>query len=324
MEKNKEINFWILAFTLCAISITFYACNDNTTGNPTPGPSAVSDRDQAALDYNNLYLPASITLEELAWTGNTGGCNEGTVSSLTLDRSLARINYFRKICGLPNDMVWNESWHNPSQKIALMCHKNNSLSHTPPSSWKCYTDEGAAAGAKTNLILGQFGSESINGWVHDAGANNRAVGHRRWILFSRAKEYGFGSTSGAAALYCVAHTSDPVEPSIPEYIAYPPKYIPQSLVYPRWSLGVVNPNSFFSGVDFQNAVVLMAGPTGEAITLTIVSKNDNGIADQTLVWEPIGINTTSAEDLTYHVIISNVKLNGVDKTYDYYVTIFKP
>jgi uncharacterized protein YkwD len=322
MKIGKVI---FLGMVLGLVSVGFYACKDDA-GTPSPGTPAVTltEKEQAVKDYNEMYAASALTTADLAWTGDKFNCVEGTVSPETLEKCLLRINYFRKMCGLPHDMVWNDAWHNPAQKIAMMCDANNSLSHTPPTSWKCYSAEGAAAGEKTNLALGSFGSTSIMRWMFDDGANNIRVGHRRWILFSRAKDFGFGSTSKAAALYCIAHTDEQVPANVPEVIAYPSKYVPQELAFPRWSLGVVNPKSFYSGVSFVNTTVTVTDEDGTELPVNIISSDTKGYGDQSIVWEPLGINTTSSKDMVYHVKVTNVNLNGVDKDYEYDVTIFKP
>ncbi len=317
-----------LAIVLVGTVLISIGCSKEETSNTTSQqPTNLTGREQAVKDYKEMYLTTAVTDAELDWTGNSANCNEGTISKLALDRSLVRLNYFRKICGLPYNMVWNESWFSGCQKAALMMYANNSLSHFPPNTWKCFSQEGYTAAGISNIALGSpsyHSSSTITGWVEDEGASNYTVGHRRWILFSRAKEYGLGCTTGSSVLHCIEHTSDPLPANSPAYIAYPPTFIPQSLVFDRWSLAVTNPNSFFSGVDLSAATIKMTDSQGGDVSLKIVSKTDNGYADQTIVWEPVGINTTATSDIKYHVIVDNFTLNGVAKKYEYDVNIIKP
>ena len=309
------------------ILITIGCSKEETNNNTSQQPTNLSGREQAVKDYKEMYLTTAVTDAELAWTGNSANCNEGTISKLALDRSLVRLNYFRKICGLPYNMVWNESWFSGCQKAALMMYANNSLSHFPPNTWKCFSQDGYTAAGISNIALGSpsyHSSSTITGWVEDEGASNYTVGHRRWILFSRGKEYGLGCTTGSSVLHCIEHTSDPLPANSPAYIAYPPTFIPQSLVFDRWSLAVTNLNSFFSGVDLSAATIKMTDSQGGDVSLKIVSKTDNGYADQTIVWEPVGINTTATTDIKYHVVVDNFTLNGVAKKYEYDVNIIKP
>ena len=284
----------------------------------------LTEKEQAIKDYKELYVGSTVTDTELAWSGNLANCNEGTISQIALDKTLKRVNYFRKICGLPNNMVWNTAHMLPSQKSALIMSANNSLSHFPTSSWKCYSTEGADASGNGNIALGTHSSESITAWIEDAGGSNYRTGHRRWILFSRAQDFGFGSTSNASTLYCISNTDAALASNVPTYITYPPKYIAQELAFDRWSMGVANPISFYSGVDFSNATVTMTSSSGENLAVTIVSKTDNGYGDQTIVWEPTGVIKDATGDVSYHVVIDNFTVNGVAKKHEYDVTIFKP
>ena len=206
-------------------------------------------------------------------------------------------------------------------------YANNALSHFPPNSWKCYTTEGYNTAGISNIALGSpsyHSSKTITGWIQDDGSNNAVVGHRRWMLFSRAKEFGLGCTTGSSVLHCIEHTGDDLPANTPEYIAYPPNYIPQSLVFARWSFAVPNPASFYSGVDFSAATIKMTNNSGANVPLNIISSVDNGYGDQTIVWEPQGVITNSTGDLKYHVVIDNVVFNGVTKKYEYDVNIIKP
>ncbi len=307
---------------IISISVILYSGCSKSDTNPV-----LTGRALAVSDYNQYYLASNVSDAELGWTGNTTNCVEGTISQVALDRSLTRLNYFRKICGLSNNMVWNSTWFSGCQKAALMMYANNTLSHTPPSTWKCYTAEGASTAGVSNIALGSpsyHSSTSITAWIQDDGANNIIIGHRRWMLFSRAKEFGLGCTTCSSVLECVAHTSDPLPSNMPAYIAYPPTYIPQSLVFARWSFAVPNPISIFSGVDFSNATITMTDNSGANVPLNIISKVDNGYADQTIVWEPQGVITNSTGDLKYHVVIDHVSFNGVTKKYEYDVNIIKP
>ena len=66
----------------------------------------------------------------------------------------------------------------------------------------------------------------------------------------------------------------------------------------------------------------MDGPDGE-ISLNVVSRTDNGYGDNTIVWEPQNVLTSSNEDIEYFVTISDIENNSVDN-YSYSVKIFKP
>ena len=82
--------------------------------------------------------------------------------------------------------------------------------------------------------------------------------------------------------------------------------------------------SFYSGVDFDNTEISMKDASGNEVALTIIERTDNGYADQTIVWEPSGIEIAASSDVVYTVKLGNVLVNGETKDYEYEVTIFKP
>ena len=62
---------------------------------------------------------------------------------------------------------------------------------------------------------------------------------------------------------------------------------------------------------------------GKNIPVNIISKDDDGAGDQSIVWQPAGIVTNSTKDVKYHVVVDNVIVNGVKKKYEYDVNILK-
>ena len=69
----------------------------------------------------------------------------------------------------------------------------------------------------------------------------------------------------------------------------------------------------------------MTNQNNENITLQILSFKDKGYGDNTIVWQPDGIDTFAENDVKYHVKISNVKLkDGTSKNYAYDVIIIQP
>ena len=176
-----------------AFSVLAFCCAAALAGN-TAGRS----RDEVLAEYRNYYLTSALTIAEQAWTGNAASCNAGTVSQLTYDRTLQRINYFRRLVGEPGNIVYETTRNAKCQQAALMCLANGALNHAPPDTWSCYTAEGAEGCANSNLSSA-FGSNAITNFMTDAGANNTAAGHRRWILYSRARTFGIGSASSYCA-----------------------------------------------------------------------------------------------------------------------------
>ena len=275
---------------------------------------ALSARDSAFLDYKNNYLGSEVL--NLGWTGNISNCDEGTVPQEVHDKVIQRINYFRRLVGLNDDCSMNEDKHSMYQKTALLMVANGDLDHTPPESWDCWSQE-AYDGARTSNLSLSWGYDyhsvyAVTGQIEDAGNNNIRVGHRRWILYSRAYKFAHGSTNNSMSLGVIS--MERKDNIVPEFIAYPPAdFMPQTLVFDRWSFAIPS-------ADFSNAIVQMQDAEGNQVGLTVVSNDALNIGDNTIVWEPQNIDTQNLQDLEYTVTITGIS-NAPETSYTYTVTI---
>ena len=164
-------------------------------------------------------------------------------------------------------------------------------------------------------------SYAIKVFIDDPGSSNTAVGHRRWLLYSKASEFSFGSTNHAGVVSAFGDAVKFENTNIPDFIAYPPNgYIPQELVFERWSFSIPAENN--QSADFSNAQISMSGPDGD-INLSVVSRTDNGYGDNTIVWEPEQIYDLMDNDVNFNITISNIG-NVSPDTYSYTVKVFNP
>jgi len=309
MNMINRISIYIIV----AVLIAGCKKNDDSTEATSPNPttSTMSSRDSVVSDYNTNYLGSGVSTA--GWTGSAASCNPGAVAQATNDAVIKRINYFRRLVGLNDNCTLDASLFPQEQQTALMMKANNALNHYPPASWSCYTANGANGAHASDLAFGAIGSAAVTAFIQDDGTGNEPVGHRRWIMRSTATNFSCGSTDITMALYVFGAGGNT---KIPTFIAYPPKgYMPQQIVPNRWSFSI-------PAADFSAATVTMTGPNGN-VPLTVISNNDVGYADNTIVWVPTGINTTSASDVTYTVTISGV-VNSSQSSYIYSATIIKP
>ncbi|OJJ20575.1 hypothetical protein BKI52_19165 [marine bacterium AO1-C] len=312
------LNFRTLLAGCISVIMLQTACTKTEDVNPNNDDSTAvdgSNKDAILKLYNDEYV-ASI-LSDIGWTGDATSCSAGSTPSTTQNKVLQRINFYRKLVGLPGDIVLNDTKSQKCMQAALMSTANNSLSHSPPTSWSCYTADGREAAGKSNLSLGSAGSRAIDSYIRDAGSGNYFVGHRRWILYPKLAEVGTGDTDRSNALWVIGNFGS-VPDNMPEYVAYPPSgYMPQDLVYPRWSFSI-------PAADFDNATITMTDASGNAVNLQQEQLNNGGFGDRTIVWVPENIDTQATEDIAYTVKISGVKLStGETKEYTYTVTLFK-
>jgi uncharacterized protein YkwD len=278
------------------------------------------NRAAVVTHFDTMYAPALGV--PMNWTGNAASCTAGSTSQAYLDATFDILNYYRRMVGL-GDVSNTASYNQGAQEAALMMSVNNALSHSPPSSWSCWTSSGAGAAGASNLALGNAGPSAMVAYIRDSGAGNTFVGHRRWILCPRLNEFGSGSvgetTRSANALY-VFTGFDP-RPGTPDVIAWPPEgYVPYSTVYPRWSLSL----NTGSSVSFTSATVTMT-ENGSPIPLTVVSDSATGYCDNTIVWEPSGLSFGSGmDDRTITVTVSNISVSGSPHTEVYDVVVIDP
>ncbi|MFZ0547623.1 MAG: CAP domain-containing protein [Candidatus Promineifilaceae bacterium] len=281
---------------------------------------------QSKNEVRNFYLTEYMASEGVpsGWNGDHAGCNAGTTTAAFKTAVLRRINYFRSMAGIPPVTAFKNDYTSKAQKAALMMSVNNALDHTPPTSWTCYTADGAEAAGSSNLYLGVYGPSAITGYIQDPGGGNYFVGHRRWILYPQTQFMGTGDipptsylASNALWVFDLDNMWGPRPETREEYVAWPPPgYSPYQVVFDRWSFA-------YAGANFANANISMT-KNGNPLSL---QKNSiaNGYGENTLVWEPndtFGQAPTS--DIVYNVTITNVVINGQSHNFSYQVILFKP
>lgn len=286
-----------------------------------------SNREAVRLFYRTVF--ASSEGIDSGWVGDIAQCNAGNTSSSYKDATLRRINWFRAMAGVPADVQWDATFNANAQQAAMLMSANNSLSHSPPTSWKCYNSTASQAAGKSNLSLGNAGAAAItSGYLRDPGSNNSAVGHRRWVLLPQTKFMGTGDVpansagSAANALWVQDANVFGTRPSVrDEFVAWPAKgFAPYTTVYPRWSFS-------YPAANFSAAVITMT-ENGQPIA-TRKEAIANGYGENTLVWLP-GSYTDGTSwarpsaDTVYQMTISNVSIAGQSRSFSYSVTVFDP
>ncbi|MFO7722528.1 MAG: hypothetical protein R6V49_04815 [Bacteroidales bacterium] len=315
---RKEI-LLLIAVALMASMMALTGCGKDDEDDK---PVELTPREKAIKDYTDNYIGSYV--DDPVWTGNPTNCVAGTISQDSRDKVIQRLNYFRRLVGLSDNVTENPDQHQGCQEASLIFKAQNNLSHFPPQSWKCWTQAGRSAAETSNIAWGTASSggnaihttRGISGFIEDEGANNKEVGHRAWFLMPGLFKLGVGSTNSTCCMqwkdnYNTTGTS-------PEFIAYPPKgYVPNQVVFPRWSFAIP------TGATFTNATVTMTDANGANVSLNIVNKPANQPGSyplRHLVWEP-NINVTNiAADATYTVTINNIQ--GAPQTsYTYEVIV---
>lgn len=301
--------------------------DDDGNGSGTP---TLTDLEKAKKAYEDNYLGTK--LSTIGWTGNEASCNSGDLSAATRNKVVQRVTYYRALCGLPA-VTLNASQNKSCQDAALIMMANNTLTHTPSSGMKCWTQDGYNAASTGNIAIGWGSSEpdanhsinAVSGYIEDPGDHNKIVGHRAWLLARQLSAIGTGSVFDASHTYqgmtqaaanCIRWGDNLNGSSTagPEFIAYPPAaYIPSVLVFPRWHFALPNAN-------FSSATVSLKDATGTSYNCNIIARESQGGGlEARIVWEPVGINITA--DMNFEVKVDNIQ--GVAKTsYTYTVKSF--
>jgi uncharacterized protein YkwD len=289
------------------------------------GPTWIQtqDREVSQAFYLDQYLSSEGV--PAGWTGDHASCNAGATSAEFRAAVLRRINYFRAMAGAPSLRSLSDTYNLKAQAAALMMSVNRQLSHSPPSTWTCYTTAGAQGAGSSDLFLGVYGPSAISGYMMDPGSGNSAVGHRRWILFPPTRQMGTGDIPPTAeylpanALWVFDIFSPRPETREP-YVAWPPPgYLPYQVVFARWSFS-------YPDADFTEATVTMqSGGASVGVTQSPVV---NGYGENTLVWAPAGATGDSwpkpAQDTIYTVSVQDVLIEGQERSFTYDVILFDP
>ncbi|HMQ64687.1 MAG TPA: CAP domain-containing protein [Arachnia sp.] len=301
-------------------------------------PIDTSSRQEVAEAYNARLLPTLTAKPK--WTGSVKKCTKrpkaqpkkavGTDSAASKKATIQAVNYFREMAGL-SPVKEDVKLSALAQQSALIMKANDTLSHWPAKSWKCYSTQGGDASAHSNLAISWgtsdgpevgSGARAIALYMDDYGDHNKPVGHRVWMLHPETSKMGTGSTDNTNALYVDSEEdSHNANPRPDGGVAWPSKgYFPWETMptSKRWSFSLapryveeeVEPGLWRIGYDgelFGKAKVTMT-KNGKTVKTKVISRAW-AAADPTLVWETTKKLTKPkpGKTDTYKVTISGVK-----------------
>ena len=282
--------------------------------SPSTGLINTGDKQAVVQAYNNWYSKVSVGLN---FSGNVSTCNAGTTTVNFQESVVDRINFYRAMVGLNSAVLFPNQFNN--NKAALMMDANHSLNHNPPSTWLCYSSEGAASAGTSNLTLGVSGREAIDLYMDEPGGANSMVGHRRWLLYPPQSKFSTGDTPNSNSLG-VFFTAQNSIPSDLKFVAWPSAgFFPIKLlpISNRWSF-----SSLKLGNIAQATVSMKNLKTGQNIPVSL-EPYFVGYGSDTLAWRTDGLNAgTLVQETTFQVTISNIQDAGVIKSYNYNVIAF--
>lgn len=239
------------------------------------------------------------TLSEGTWTGAVASCTAGDMAPEARENALRVLNLYRWLAGLPAvtlDPVKNQK----NQACALMMRANNMLSHEPPSTWTCYTADGANGAGNSNISSGPAVS-SVDLYMVDPG-NATTIGHRRWILSNSLGPTGIGGTDRSSCMWTLGGSGKAGKP----WMAWP-----AAGTIPLQALSTSRNQTVDStgwtvqsdGVNLANAQVTVT-VDGAAQPVTVTQLDGGYGSKYALRFNPMGWTTAAGK--TYNVAVTGV------------------
>ena len=307
---------------------------DTPGPTPTPTPVPFPTPTPAPGDFFTAAAALYTTAPDIA------GCQPGLLKPAVTQQVLQTLNAVRALHRLP-PATYSPTDEPGTQQSALMQAANGQLSHTPPTSWRCYTAAGADASGSSNLYGGMGAGLSlisdeqvIAGWLTEVNniiAEN--VGHRRWLLDPFLGSIAYGRVAGAhatstradAAAMKVFNTAGAAGPSgtLPDFVAWPFEDYPARLFDARalLSFGVISNKTnkwANNNVDFSNAAITVRQRGGATLTVSRVSYDTLGYGlPNNIQFAVSGLQP----NIYYDVTIDRVAVGGAQRSYSYFFRI---
>lgn len=303
---------------------------------------ATVQNDSQKVFANNGYLESSRQLYEIQ--PNIAACKAGILNNSVRERVLEIVNRIRGLHGL-SAVSYSKEYESEVMEAALMMAANGQLSHSPPSSWKCYSAKGASGAGRSNIHGGMIASnlrflspeEIVIGWLTDVGnASGDNVGHRRWLLDPFLQNISFGMVSGqvgsavttAAALRVIwdQPSYQKAPPFINDFVAYPFNDYPENLFDKKAIISfsaLAGPGyKHDNRADYSKATVRVSDENGKEQAIFNISSDSDGFGIPNAIQFSL---RDIEENKKYIVHIDNVYVGktgaAVPKNYSYWFRI---
>jgi hypothetical protein len=239
------------------------------------------------------------------WTAGGGGdCDPGSLSEKGIADTLNRLAMFRWMVGqVPTD-------HDPQldaidQACATVASWNPPGTvpnpHSPPTTAKCYSAEGAQGAGMSNIAWGSgHPAQAIDQFVEDNG-NETTFGHRRWCLHPPLGPVGIGYFAGGgqygnAECLAVFNASTPTPP-VPRYTIPPAGFTPTQVARYAWT--------YHSSAGVGSSPTMTVHRASDGATLAMTTQQlSQGFGDDTVAFFRSGWDPTAGE--TYQVTIDGL------------------
>jgi uncharacterized protein YkwD len=230
------------------------------------------------------------------WTAGAAACDLGTIVDGSKQDALKRINTYRWLAGLADNVVENTSQFQDAQSCAVMMAVNGAIDHTPPNSWACRTPEALAGAGSSNLSAGADLGGSIDNFMRDSG-NETTLGHRRWFLNPPLGKVGLGYAENSSGVgYSCVGVFDQSGSAGRSWVAYPnPGPAPLPLAQSMWSFSA-------TGLDPDNVDVEVYHKADNKSLGIEVTKLADGFGQPAVGWRPKGWDVVPG--VVYRVVVT--------------------
>jgi len=252
----------------------------------------------------------------MQYTGNITTCTPGTTSVEYQNSVLQRVNWYRKMAGVP-EVVYNSANHAAAQAGALISAAEGFPYPAPSSTAKCFSELGYSGATQSNIVGEFVGVRAIDAYVRNWIRDNPTVAQRRQVLSPKLRSIATGDLSEKRTMKLVNAGSKNTDERTSTYdlsfnalfvndtgpaitprdggVAWPPSgYVPGVVIPSFWSYTRAD-------ADFSNAQVTVSGPRG-AVNVTVESRGN--IVDPGIVFS-LEI-PDSKKDVKYTVTISGI------------------
>jgi len=292
----------------------------------------VVDNDQEMVEDKDLEVTDTDELEEGVYSQEptVDSCESGSVSDSEKTKVLVWVNYIRSLHDL-SPVAYEEDDDIYTAECSLVIAANKRLEHFPDSSWDCFTEDALTGCSKSNIYIYSGGnplsvpSESIiNAYMTDIGVE--VLGHRRWLIDPWLAHVSFSRVDDVhnkvlgSAIKVINDEQQDISGSDIEFVAYPYEYYPKELFNSdvQMSFTVVEDTTSKwqnDDVDFLTAAIAVTDPDNKKMTVSGRASDNEGYGVPNILrWKV----DSAQEGVKYNVVISNVRVNNVPKTYSYW------
>lgn len=310
------------------------APSPSASATATPAPSPTGSPTPIGTDFLSRAAALYTTQPDIA------GCQPGQLHPAVTTSVVTSLNAIRALHKLP-PVTYSAADEASAQQAALIMAANNALSHTPPTTWNCYTAAGSAGAGSSNLYGGYGGGltllseeQVLAGWMTDVdNLVIDSVGHRRWLLDPFLGSVAYGRVAGrsptttradatALKVFNLAGPSGPTG-ALPDIVAYPYEEYPARFFDTKALLSfsvISNKTTKFgnTNVNFSAATVSVRARGGAALTVSKIAFDNDGYGlPNNLQFAVAGLTANTIYDVT----IGNVSVGGAIRSYSYYFRI---